>query len=280
VVGYTGWREYGLRGGRIVLLVGACVYALFPFAYLFGTSLKPPGEFFTRAIFPHDVTLTHYHKIFADPSTVTMLKNSLIVAGTTTAISVVVGSLAAYGLARLGLKSWVLGAAIFLMLFIRFYPKITTAIPFFVIMRDLHLLDTPWAVVLGHLGITVPFVAWLMLIFFNGLPPELEESAMVEGATPLERLRYVVLPIATPGLASAAIFTAFLSWNEFLIASTLTRQNGVTLSVGVASFITDKGILFGPLAAFASIIVVPMVVFALVMQRYLVRGLTLGAVKG
>jgi multiple sugar transport system permease protein len=103
---------------------------------------------------------------------------------------------------------------------------------------------------------------------------------MVEGATPLERLRYVVLPIATPGLASAAIFTAFLSWNEFLIASTLTRQNGVTLSVGVASFITDKGILFGPLAAFASIIVVPMVVFALVMQRYLVRGLTLGAVKG
>ena len=280
MVGHTGWRAHAFRGSRIVLLVGACVYALFPFAYLFGTSLKPPGEFFTRAIFPHGVTLAHYRSIFADPSTTTMLKNSLIVAGTTTVLSVIIGSLAAYGLARLGLKSWVLGAAIFLMLFIRFYPKITTAIPFFVIMRDLHLLDTPWAVVLGHLGITVPFVAWLMLIFFNGLPPELEESAMVEGATPLERLRYVVLPIATPGLASAAIFTAFLSWNEFLIASTLTRQNGVTLSVGVASFITDKGILFGPLAAFASIIVVPMVVFALVMQRYLVRGLTLGAVKG
>ena len=93
MVGYTGWRAHALRGGRLLLLVGACVYALFPFAYLFGTSLKPPGEFFTRAIFPHDVTLTHYPRIFADPSTLTMLKNSLIVAGTTTAVSVVVGSL-------------------------------------------------------------------------------------------------------------------------------------------------------------------------------------------
>jgi multiple sugar transport system permease protein len=275
-----GWRAQALRAGRLALLVVACVYALFPFAYLLGTSLKPPGEFFTRAIFPKAVTLAHYHKIFGDPDTITMLKNSLIVAGTTTVLSVIIGSLAAYGLARLGLKSWVMSVAIFLMLFIRFYPKITTAIPFFVIMRDVHLLDTPWAVVLGHLGITVPFVTWLMLIFFNSLPRELEESAMVEGATPLERLRYVVLPIATPGLASAAIFTAFLSWNEFLIASTLTRQRGVVLSVGVASFITDKGILFGPMAAMASVIVVPMVVFALVMQRYLVRGLTLGAVKG
>jgi multiple sugar transport system permease protein len=280
VVGYTSWRGVALRSGRMALLVLACLYAIFPFAYMVGTSLKPPGELFTKAIFPHQLTWANFDKIFSDPSTTLMLKNSLIVAGTTTAVSVVVGSLAAYGLARLGLKSWVMGASLFLLLFIRFYPKITTAIPFFVIMRDLHLLDTPWAVVLGHLGITVPFVTWLMLIFFDGLPRELEESAMVEGATPLERLRYVVLPLAGPGIAASAIFTAFLSWNEFLIASTLTRQNGVVLSVGVASYITDKGILFGPMAAMASVIVVPMVLFALVMQRYLVRGLTLGAVKG
>src|SRR6266508_6111356 len=140
-----GWRGYAFRGGRIVLLVLACLYALFPFAYLFGTSLKPPGEFFTRAIFPHDVTWAHYDRIFGDPDTVLMLKNSLIVAGTTPVASVIIGILAAYGLARLGLKPWVLGFAVFVMLFIRFYPKITTAIPFFVIMRDLHLLDTPWA---------------------------------------------------------------------------------------------------------------------------------------
>jgi ABC-type glycerol-3-phosphate transport system permease component len=275
-----GMRGLALRSAKIALIVLACAYALFPFAYLIGTSLKPPGEFFTRAIFPKHLTWAHYDRIFADPDTTLMLKNSLIVAGTTTVVSVIVGSLAAYGLARLGLKTWVLSLAIFLMLFIRFYPKITTAIPFFVIMRDIHLLDTPWAIVLGHLGITVPFVTWLMLIFFNSLPPELEESAMVEGATPIQRLRYVVLPIATPGLAAAAIFTAFLSWNEFLIASTVTRHEGVVLPVGVASFITDKGILFGPLAALASVVVFPMVVFALLMQRYLVRGLTLGAVKG
>src|SRR6266542_4019820 len=122
-----GWRAHALRGGRLALLVVACVYALFPFAYMVGTSLKPPGEFFTRAIFPSNVTLAHYRAIFGDPDTITMLKNSLIVAGTTTVLSVIIGSLAAYGLARLGLKSWVMSVAIFLMLFIRFYPKITTS---------------------------------------------------------------------------------------------------------------------------------------------------------
>lgn len=272
-----------LRWARVVLLGAICLLSLLPFAYLLATSLKPPGEFFTTppTILPSHLTFVHYSQIFSsDTSTLLMLQNSVIVAGVTTLVSVVIGSSAAYGLSRMGVRPWMMTAILFVLLFIRFYPKVTTAIPFFVIMRNAHLLDTPWAVVLGHLGITVPFVAWLMMTFFDSLPMELEEAAMVEGATVMQRLRHVVLPLAKPGLASAAIFTAFLSWNEFLIASTLTSRNGVVLSIGVAGFVTDKGTQYGPMAATAVVIVAPMVIFALIMQRYLVRGLTLGAVKG
>jgi multiple sugar transport system permease protein len=259
-----------------------CLVSLFPFVYLAATSFKSGGEFFTTppTIFPTRPTLDSYRAIFSDPGTMLMLKNSLIVAGLTTALSVVLGSLAAYGLSRVGVRNWVMTFVIFVLLFVRFYPKITTAIPFYVIMRDVGLLDTPIAIVLGHLGITVPFVTWLMVIFFNSLPFELEEAAMVEGANVLQRLTRVVLPLAAPGIVSAALFTAFLSWNEFLIASTVTSKNGIVLPIGVAGFVTDKGIQFGPMAATAVVIVVPMVLFALALQKYLVRGLTLGAVKG
>jgi multiple sugar transport system permease protein len=270
------------RAGWIALSAVVCLVSAFPFLYLVGTSLKQRGDFFATPpkIFPSQPTLANFDQIFGNAATMTMLQNSLIVAAVTTVVSVVLGSLGAYGLSRLGTKTWVMTSILFVLLFIRFYPRITTVIPFFVIMRDLGLYDTPWAVVLGHLGLTVPFVTWLMVIFFNGLPKELEEAAMVEGATVLQRLRKVVLPLSLPGLASAAIFTAFLSWNEFLIASTLTSKDGAVLSTGVAGFITDKGTNFGPMAAMSVLIVAPMLVFALVMQRHLVRGLTLGAVKG
>jgi multiple sugar transport system permease protein len=274
-------RQGLTKGLRIFILASACAVALFPFFYMVSISVKPRQLFFVTppTIIPSELTASHYQSVIGDPQTILMLKNSLIVAGCTTFLSVLLGGLAAYGLGRLGLRSWVLGFAVFIMLFIRFYPKITTAIPFFVIMRDLGLLDTPWAIVFGHLGITVPFATWLLLIFFEGVPREIEEAAIVDGATVARRLVHVVLPLAKPGITSAAIFTAFLSWNEFLIASTVTRQEGVVLSMGVASFITDKGILFGPMGAMASMIVAPMVIFALLMQKHFARGLTLGAVS-
>jgi multiple sugar transport system permease protein len=108
----------------------------------------------------------------------------------------------------------------------------------------------------------------------------LEEAAMIDGANVWQRFWHVVLPIAAPGVASAAIFTAFLSWNEFLIASSVARQDAKVLSIAVAGFITDKGVLWGPMSAMSAVIMLPMIAFALIVQRYLVRGLTMGAIKG
>ena len=151
--------------------------------------------------------------------------------------------------------------------------------PWFLIIRDLNLLDTVWAVIILHLGLTTPFVVWLMYTFYKGIPKELEESASIDGAGYINRFVKVVLPLSLPGIATASIFTAFLSWNEFLLASSITRESAKTLPVSIAGFVTDKGILWGPMMAMSSLIVIPMIIFSLALQKYLVKGIMLGAVK-
>ena len=267
---------------RICALTIACLSVLIPLAYLVVNSLKLESEMYTipPIIIPSRITFEHFQIAFSNPRMIRFLSNSLTVASVTTAVTVVLGTLAAYGLARLGLKARWLAAIIFIFLFVRFYPRITTVIPYFLVMRDLSLLDTVWAIVIGHLGITIPFVTWLMLIVFQDLPREVEEAAMVDGAKAWQRFWNVALPMAAPGVAAAAILTAFLSWNEFLIASSVAKRQAQVLSIAVAGFVTDRGVQWGPMAATAVIMILPMILFALFVQRYLVRGITLGAVKG
>ena len=273
---------YLLKILRMCALTIACLLVLVPLAYLLINSVKLPREFLTvpPTILPSELTFEHYQDAFGNPKTSRFFVNSLIVASVTTAITIMFGTLAAYGLARLGLTAKWLSAVVFVFLFIRFYPRVTTVIPYFLIMRQFKLLDTVWAIVIGHLGITIPFVTWLMLIMFSDLPKGIEEAALVDGANPWQRFWHVVLPMTAPGVASAAILTAFLSWNEFLIASSVARRKASVLSIAVASFVTDKGILWGQMSAMSVVMIVPMILFALFVQRYLIRGLTLGAVKG
>jgi len=267
---------------RVILLTIACLSVLIPLAYLVINSVKLERDLFAipPVIIPRQITFDYFHATLTSPKTLRFLTNSLIVTSITTVITVVVSTLASYGLARMGLRAGWIGAIIFIFLFIRFYPRITTVIPYFLVMRQFDLLDTVWAIIIGHLGITIPFVTWLMLIVFQDLPREVEEAAMVDGATAWQRFSRVVLPMAAPGVASAAILTAFLSWNEFLIASSVAKRQAQVLSIAVAGFVTDKGIQWGPMASMAVVMIVPMVLFALFVQRYLVRGITLGAVKG
>ncbi|GAK57623.1 putative transmembrane component of ABC transporter [Candidatus Vecturithrix granuli] len=271
-----------LQSLRVFILIIACLAVLIPLAYLLINSLKLPREFLTvpPTILPTEVTFEHYQQAFGNPKTSQFFTNSLIVSSVTTVVTIVFGTLAAYGLARMGLSSKWLSSVVFMFLFIRFYPRVTTVIPYFLIMRQFKLLDTVWAIIVGHLGITIPFVTWLMLIVFNELPKEVEEAAVVDGANPWQRFWHVVLPMTAPGVASAAILTAFLSWNEFLIAASVARRKAMVLSIAVASFVTDKGILWGQMSAMAVVMIVPMLLFALFVQRYLIRGITLGAVKG
>lgn len=277
------FEEVALRLGRGVLIALALAIALAPFMVLFLNSLRPADEFLSAGsgLIPSHITLEHYAEVF-DPrgDTFRYLINSLVITIASTAIAVLLGALAAYALARLKLPfklSMIIGV---MFLVIRFYPKITVALPYFLLMRQFHLLDTHLAVIIAHVSLTVPFVVWMLLAFFEDFPRELEQSAMVDGCGPIRRFTLIVMPLMAPALAAAAVLTAFMSWNEFLMASTVAPSAAKTLPVRVSGFITDKGILWGSMSAMSSVIVVPVALFALFTQRYLARGLTVGAVKG
>lgn len=273
-------RALALAHGFILCI--ACLVVLIPLAYLVINSVKLPREFLTvpPTILPSAVTFEHYRDLFEDSKTLRHFRNSFTVTLWTTGITIICGTLAAYGLARMRLAAKILAGVTFVFLFIRFYPRVTTVIPYFLVMRELDLLDTVWAIIIGQLGITIPFVTWLMLVVFQDLPREIEEAAVVDGASVPQRFWRVVLPIVMPSVSAAAILTAFLSWNEFLIASSVARRKASVLSIAVAGFVSDKGIQWGPMAAMSVVMILPMIVFALFAQRYLIRGITFGAVKG
>lgn len=266
-----------------LLILIALAVALGPFVVLVLNSIRPSDEFLSASagFLPSEATFEYYAAIFdPDESTLRYLVNSLIITTATTVIAVAFGALAAYSLARLMLPfklSLVIGLA---FLVVRFYPKITVALPYYLMMREVGLLDTHLAVILAHVSITVPFVVWLLLGFFEELPREIELSAMLDGCGPVRRFIRIVLPLSAPALGAAAVLTAFLSWNEFLMASTVAPNFAKTLPVRVSGFITDKGIQWGNMSAMGTVIVAPVVIFALFTQRYLARGLTVGAVKG
>jgi multiple sugar transport system permease protein len=266
------------RTARTIVLAIALVITLVPVLSLFLDSFKSNTDFFSGSLLPRQWTLQFYHQAFSDTGGARYdLINSITVAALTTVFSVALGTLAAFGMARLGYRwmNWLMYA----ILAVRFYPKITTVLPYYVLMRHLGLLDTITAVVIAHVSITLPFVVLILDTFFREVPASLEEAARLDGCTLWQSFRHVTLPLVRPALATSAILTAMFSWNEFLIASSVTSQRATTLPVLVSSFITDKGTELGQMSAVSVVIVVPIAVFILATQRYLVRGLTLGAVK-
>jgi len=161
------------------------------------------------------------------------------------------------------------------------FPPIVTAVPVFLMMRDLRLLNTLTSLVIVYTALNLPFVVWMMRGFFRELPRELEEAAMVDGDSRLGALVRVILPLVTPGLAATAVFCLIVSWNEFLLALVLTQTDAsMTLPVGIAGRVTQYEIKWGVMSAAGVVAMIPILVFAMAVQRYLVRGLSLGAVKG
>jgi multiple sugar transport system permease protein len=266
---------------RVAVLGLYLVFVVVPIAWLFVNSVKIPLEWLATppVIVPSEVTGGNYGELFERNSSVPLaLGNSIVITVAATAISVLVGSLAAYSFTHLRWRLVPILAG--LVLLVGLYPKITAVIPYFVIVNTLGLLDTQISIIVAFVGLTLPQTVWVMMVFFNEIPPEIERSAMLDGCGPWRRFFRVVLPLAAPGLAVAAIMSALLCWVEFMIASSLAITDATTLPVVVSSFIQDKGTRWGPMAALAVVTVVPVIVFALAVQRYLVRGLTLGAVKG
>jgi multiple sugar transport system permease protein len=205
------------------------------------------------------------------------IQNSAIAAVSSTAVAVIFGAPAAYTLARFRFKAR--SNLAFWILSLRMTPPIAAIIPLFILLRTFQLLDTLQGLILVYTTFNLPFVIWLMRGFFEDLPIELEESAMVEGCSRYGAFFRVALVLASPGLAAAAIFTFLFTWNEFLFALILTGTSARTMPVAVQLFMRETGIDWGHMCAAAVVMMVPMLIFTLFIKRYLVRGLTFGAVK-
>ncbi len=268
---------------RYLLIVLAVLIAVAPIYWMLTISLKLEVDQFAvpPRWFLFTPTLEHYRDAFLTRSFGQYLITSAIVALFSTFSALVIGTLAAYALARFKvpyrldrkLSLWILST--------RMFPPIVTAVPLFLMMRDLQLLNTRVSLVILYTGFNLPFVIWMMRGFFVEVPRELEEAALVDGDSRLGALRRVLLPLVAPGLAATAVFCLIISWNEFLFALVMTQTDAaMTLPVGIAGRVTQYEIKWGVMSAAGVVAMMPILVFALAVQRYLVRGLSLGAVKG
>jgi multiple sugar transport system permease protein len=265
------------------LLVLALVTALAPVYWMLTISLKTEVDQFAipPKWFSFSPTLQHYTDAFVTRSFGQYLLTSAIVAVVSTFFALLIGTLAAYALTRFRLpynldrklSLWILST--------RMFPAIVTAVPLFLMMRDLRLLNTKASLIIVYTAFNLPFVVWMMRGFFAEVPRDLEEAALVDGDSRLGALVRVVLPLVTPGLAATAVFCLIVCWNEFLFALVLTQTDAaMTLPLGIAGRVTQYEIKWGVMSAAGVVAMMPILIFALAMQRYLVRGLSLGAVKG
>jgi multiple sugar transport system permease protein len=260
-------------------LVPVLAWTLFPIYWISAASFKtelslyakPPQWLFTPI-------LDNYTRVLTNIPFAQYLTNSLVIAIGTTVGSLVLGTLAGYGFARFRFRGS--QAVRFLVLVTRMAPRMVLVVPYYLMMQRLGLLDTYTGLLIAYVSFALPFSIWLLIGFFVDVPLEVEEAAMIDGCTRLGVLLRVVIPIVAPGLVVAAIFAFLVSWNEFLFALILSGVEAKTLPVVIAGLSTDVGPLYGDMSAAAVMVMLPNIVMTLVLQRYLVRGLTLGAVKG
>jgi multiple sugar transport system permease protein len=257
------------------------VIAIFPFYWMVDTSFKQPVDIFGGVtLYPHNPTTANYSRLFNTYHFASYLENSLIIVTIAVAVSLAIGTVAAYALARFRMGFGLNQSALVVALLVRMIPGILLVIPLYITLAKWGLLDTRLGLILIYTGLNTAFVIWMMQSFLAEIPRDIEEAAMVDGDSRLSALIRVVLPLAAPGLAATAIFSVIVTYNDFLIALSLTSTpNAQTVPVGVSTLIGKIQIEYGPMAAAGVIGALPIVLFALVVQRHFVRGLTLGAVK-
>lgn len=273
-------RRLSAAGLYLVALV-ILVAVTFPAYWLVTTSFKYEVDTIVSPpiILPLRGTLRNYVDVFRVDEISRFFLNSAVIALTSTGLGVLLGSMAAYALSKHYLSFRIRQVVMIWILVVRIFPPITTAIPYFVIIRGLNLSDTHIALIITHTAFTLPFVIWLMLGFFQDLPDAIDRAAIMDGCSLWQRFRQITLPLALPGMAVTAIFTFIFSWNEFLYASMLTSRTAKTLPVVISGYMSDKFLRWGEMSALATLMIIPVMLFAGLTQRYLVRGLTFGAVK-
>jgi multiple sugar transport system permease protein len=269
-------RAFWGAGGLVVV-----VYALLPVAWLVSLSLKPAADLGDHRFIPRHVSFEHYAAIFRDPQFPAALWNSIGIAGIATAAAVLVALFAAFAIVRLEFpgRRLVLAAALAIAMF----PPVSVVGPLFDTWRTLGLYDTWPGLILPYLTFTLPLALWTLSAFFRGIPWELEKAARVDGATRMQAFRHVIVPLAAPGVFTAAILVFIFAWNDFLLASALTSTTAARTVPAAIAFFTGSSRFEQPTGAIAAASVVatlPIILMVLAFQRRIVAGLTAGAVKG
>lgn len=259
-----------------VLGIGILAVVL-PLIWIFLTSLKtkslvyqiPPAWFFTP-------TYENYLALLQKYPFPQYFLNSFVVAGSTTILGLVTGGMAAYSMSRFGtggnfLKGWVLNN--------RTMPPVVVLIPIFILAQKLGLINNYLSLIMAYLSFLLPFCIWMLISFFEAIPVDMEEAALVDGANRLQSLFRITLPLAAPGIAATGILSFLFSWNEFLFALILTGNQTRTLPIGVANFLTQRGVEMGELCAATTVMIIPVMILAFSIRKYLVQGLSFGGIK-
>ncbi len=264
---------------RLIALTLFLIFVLVPLYWMVMTSVKPTSDYLTvpPVWFPKEPTLVHYTAALFSYRGLQGLINSLIVASAATVLSSLLGTMMAYSLARFNtggqhLAFWVLSQ--------RFLPPVAIILPIFLLFRGWGLYDTHVGLILIYTFMTLPLTVWMMYAYFRQLPRSLEEAALVDGLSRWQALWMVAVPIAAPGVVAAAVFCFIAVWTEFFFALILTSRYAFTLPTVFRAFLGFQGAQYGEAAALAATSLVPSIVLGMLVQRHLVRGLTLGAIRG
>ena len=270
-------RKQLLNAIQVALILIATFIMLVPIAWIFLAAFKTHVDVYQLKLF-FQPTLENFALVFDAPYSLgEKLWNSTIVAFVTVVFAIPIATMAAYSFSRFRLRGET--AMLVTILATQFVPAVVIILPFFVMFRDIGLLDTRIGLILVNLAIVMPFAIWMIKGFIDGIPMDTEEAAMVDGSSRLQVIKNIVLPMAAPGLLTAGIFCFIIAWNEFLFALILTNKDAVTLPIGLALFKGEEGDLWNLLSAAGIIIMLPMFVLALIIRKYFVQGMTMGAVR-
>lgn len=262
------------------ILMPVLFFLLTPCFWIALTSIKTPADIYAIPIkiFPNHITFDNYVYLFNKTNFTVYFKNSMIVSLTNGIVTVLCSGLAAYTFSRMKFrgKLYILSA----LLATQAFPPLLLVIPIFILLFSLQLIDSLLGLIAVHIAFSIPFCTWLLKNYFNSIPTELDEAAMIDGCSRAQAALKIVFPLAIPGVVACFLFAFVLSWQEYLFALTLLRNDPVrTISVGITYFLGFRQIQWGPIAAASIVSTLPVAIFFVYLQRFLVQGLTLGGVK-